>query len=360
MSRRPSYSARKGEWWLNRLKASIRRLLPGEARGNGVLPERTLFVLKNGLSALLMRALWSSSGIPVFYYAFNDDPDHKADVERILAPIKSHTRRISLDISSAETRDFLSAPPASFALVHTLSNNKTVSPLRKALPSGVPRYVVHHGTVELEAYVGNCMKGISDGSSGYYLLFRDEVERYLQASGIPMSLPAFRYPDNLLIDSATSLSAPAGGVVTNTLFAMQYLIDSNVLSDADLRRCINGFLDRRPPMHYRIKLHPRPCQKTLQVMTEVLVTRKLTYDVLPADSGIIETSFPEFACQEISTFYSTAAPICHKIYGIPFDTMLPELVQCEIMIPVQRLLTDFLYELLYSKHVRFAHEGPIS
>ncbi len=312
------------------------------------LPENTVFTPKNGVSALLMRALWESAGLQRFNYVFDDNPAHRADVMRALAPIGENLRRLDANLNAPAGDPFLGAARHSYALVQTLSLEHVVKPVSLRLPWRVPRYVAQHGTVELEAYLKTCLGMGPTWYSGYVLLFRDEVLSYLRRKGAHPRVPAYSYPERELLQTRSRAAAGEGKGLRRTLFSMQCILDTGTVTEDILKTCISNFLDRREPMHYCIKLHPRPCGRTTEALTRELTRRKLSYEILPADTAMMELSFPEMECQEVSTFYSSAALFCNKIYGVAFDTMLPELRHTKILKPRQQTLIATLHDVLAS------------
>ncbi len=319
----------------------------------GNLPEQTLFVPKNGLSAMLMAALWLKSGHPTFYCHVGDDPDHRMDVENVLSRLRSSICYVNPATRDDGLRRFLAAraPHGGVkprpTLVHPLANSKLVGPITRVLPFHPRRLVVQHGTLEMQAYVEASAAHTKYVYDGYFLMFEDRILDYLARRNVTTALPLGTYPALSLPNSQPTTIGKIHRTLPRSLFAVQYLLEAEVLSEDELKICIDRFLERRPPMHYLIKSHPKPCQRTIEVFASILDKHKLTYVILPTDVLMIETAWLNFDCGEISTFYSTSAMICNKLYGVPYDTMLPELISASIKKPLQRTLMEFLHELFY-------------
>jgi hypothetical protein len=297
---------------------------------------RPLFVIKNGLSALIMAALWRSRfpGQP-FRYFFDDDERHRSDVATVVARLTPRRRvKSPLDVSGDD-----------IVFATTSRSATTVAFMNRA--SFGERVLVEHGMAELWRAIG-AVRGSEQPleASAFVTLFPDELRGYLARNGLapPYSIESAPFDDfRALVRSRFHIVDPIEGGTPRSLFLVQPLLERGAISAAALGEAIEAFLARRDSAHYVIKDHPERSPATIALFTRHLDSRGLSHEELPGDTGMIELTAGRLGCTEMSTFYSTGAMVCGQLYGTSYDTMLPELVRfTDEMSPQQKRLVQLL------------------
>lgn len=306
----------------------------------------SIHVVKNGLSALLMRAIWEESGEDWFYYHFDGVDEHRADVEAVLAPLGYKARRLDDRLASPMSRHVLRQKPAALYYTHSVGT-LTRQFLRRARTAmkEIPEYVVQHGTVELIAYIDAVRGRKRETAAAYYVLFERELSRFLRNAKQPIELRS--YPP-IPVEPVSRNPGP----VRRSLFAVNRMLEDNVLPEAAVRRLAESFLERRPPTHYVLKPHPRGSSITAELLRSICERRGLSCEVLPADTRMTELQLPHLDCQEVSTFYSSAAPIANKLFGVPYDWMAPELAEAPDLKPTQQAVLRGLMRIFRAPKAR--------
>lgn len=205
---------------------------------------------------------------------------------------------------------------------HTCSFDDQVRRLSGPLFPPCTRVIVEHGTVEWFRYLDGCRAGEADARKVFLLSFHEETMRFLKRQGIEPTLRAYPFP---YPNEFTWTPGPADR--GRALFAVQPLVDGDILSADDCALALRRFLERRPRKMYRIKPHPRACARTMNVVTRTLEEGGYRYDVLTDNRDVLEKAFPTLGCGEACSFYSTASMLASRLYRVPFDTAIPEILR---------------------------------
>jgi len=301
--------------------------------------EPPVYVPKNGLSALIMLALWKSrGGLEPFECFVGQDPRHRADVLRIVNSATQARVISSFDDLSPGRH-----------VVHTTSLERDARDFISRR-EWLGHTIVEHGTAECWRFVDACRGKFDWPGERFLTFFHDRLSQYLRDHDLDAVSATASVPMAELRDLVTELSSLKASYESEaSLFIMQPLADRGSLAADALPEVIDSFLARRRPVHYRIKDHPHAGPKTISILTNRLNARGLSFDVLPSDEFMIELSFPGFGCSEISTFYSTAAITCAELYGVGYDTMIDEIKpHIESMSKGQRQMFPFVSDFFGS------------
>ncbi|MEZ4708765.1 MAG: hypothetical protein R3A44_16265 [Caldilineaceae bacterium] len=201
--------------------------------------------------------------------------------------------------------------------------------IRHLLPQAI-HIVLEHGNSETWSYIRSCQKRRTNeksyGKKIYLLSFYDEVCTYLERHNITPNIRA--YPLKPLV--APFLESYRHELHNDrSLFFMSPLVDDWMIAADEVRFALSRFLARRPERHYLLKPHPRRCGATMQITCEVLDQHGCSYEVLSPSNEIAEVAFLKSDVSEVCSFFSTATFWIHKFYGVPFDSMVPELLNTQ-------------------------------
>lgn len=200
------------------------------------------------------------------------------------------------------------------------------SPWNRSARSSVKRLpgrrdvFIEHGVDETFDFVLGCRKGEKrDGA--YMLSFYDEAVDLLERNGISRTLEAYPFPGE------TSLPRPVETDNGRTWFVMGPMVEDGIASEADVKKAVSAFLDRRDKREYLVRLHPRECSVTTRIVLDAM--KDAGCDAMTEEPGaeIAETAFASSGCFEAAGFYSTSVLMIGKAYDAPTDHCARELVE---------------------------------